>query len=599
MSMNNLFPKVHTYDFMKKLLREYISPPKDMTVSEWADKYRILPEGTSSEPGKWKTTRTPYLKEILNCLSSKDTIFIIIMSCNQVGKGEVINNGIGYFMDSDPSPMMMVQPTVQAAERYSKRKLVPMFRACKILKQKMEGFQQSVTEKTFGGGFLMLVGANSPTGLASNTVRVALLDEVDRYAPGAGTEGDQIALAIKRTDNFTQSRKIVITSTPGEEESSKINRWYKSSTQEVWSIPCPSCGEYTNPTIEDFDPKELLVACKKCGCLHSEHEWKAMQKDGKYIARNPGNNKKRGFHLNAFSSPWVTWDIIADEYLEAKKDPLEMMVFMNTRMGLPWKGIMALDNAYQDIYDVNRMDYGADLHDDILILTAGLDIQDTWAAIEVVGWSHGERSFGVEYKVFHGDPDNLSFWKQIDLFLEKDFYFKNGKSLKIQMTFVDTGGHKTQSTYNYLYAKEHKGIYGIKGDNTRKKGYVISTSTVNVANDKPVTLIRLGVNDLKSLIFERLEKNKNENGYCCFPTDPTKGYSVEYFKGLYSEKKVKIVNKHGYTQIVWEKIRQRNEPLDVRNYATAAIKQINPNFEKLEKEKNKTLRKKKLTIFKR
>jgi len=472
---------------------------------------------------------------------------------------------------------------VKAAERYSKRKLEPMFKACKVLKEKMEGFQQSMTEKTFGGGFLMLVGANSPSGLASNTVRVAFLDEVDRYEPGAGTEGDQIALAIKRTDNFTQSRKIVITSTPGEEESSKISRWYKSSTQEVWNIPCPSCGEYTNPTIEDFDPRELLVSCKKCGCLHSEHEWKAMQKDGKYIALNPGDNKKRGFHLNAFSSPWVTWDTIGDEYLEAKKDPLEMMVFMNTRMGLPWKGTMALDNAFQDIYDVNRMDYGADLHEDILILTAGLDIQDTWGVIEVVGWSHEEKSFGVEYKVFHGDPEELSFWEQIDSYLEKEFYFKNGKSLKINMTFVDTGGHKTQPTYNYLYGKEPRGVYGIKGDNKRRRGYVIKTSKVNTTTDKPVTLVWVGVNDLKSLLFERLEKKEGDHGYCLFPSDPQKGYSIGYFKGLYSEKKIVTVNRYGYKQVNWEKIRQRNEPLDVRNYATAALKQLNPNFDELKK----------------
>ena len=598
MSTNSLFPKVYTFNFMESILREFLKPPEKLTVSEWADSNRMLPQGTTSEPGKWKTDRTPYLKEILDCLSSKETMYIIIMSCNQVGKGEVINNTIGYFIHQDPSPMLLVQPTLEAAEIYSQTKLSPMFEACNVLKKKMSKLQQKVRKKIFPGGFLLLVGANSPTGLASNTVRTALLDEVDRYEDGAGKEGDQIELAIKRTDNFAQSRKIVITSTPGEEERSKVNHWYKLSTQEVWSIPCPSCGEYTNPTIEDFDYQNYLIACKKCGSLHNEFEWKATQKKGKYIAMNPGNKKIRGFHLNVFSSPWVSWETVALDYEQALKDPLKMTVFMNTRMGLPWKGIMALDNVYKEIYRNNRADYDSELHENILLLTAGIDVQKGWWALEVVGWGTDEKSYGVEYKVFKGDPDNPKDWKQVDEYLEKKFYFKDKSYLKIKMTFIDTGGHYTQSTYDYLYEKEKRGIYGIKGDSTGRKGYIIRNSIVNKTKNKPVTLISLGVNDLKILIFTRLKQNRDEFGYCYFPVDSSSGYDEEYFKGLYSEKMVKTVNRHGYQQIHWEKIRKRNEPLDVRNYATAAMKQLSPDFEALAKEKGKK-KQKKITIFKR
>lgn len=598
MSTNNTFPKSHTYEFMKTLLKEFLKPPEKLTVSQWADLNRFLPQGVTSEPGRWRTNRTPYLKDILNCISSKGTMYIVIMSCNQVGKGEVINNAIGYFIHQDPSPMLMVQPTVEAAEGYSQTKLNPMFEACRVLKERMKGLQQKVRKKIFPGGFLLIVGANSPTGLASNTVKSAFLDEVDRYPDGAGKEGDQIELAIKRTDNFAQSRKIVITSTPGEEERSKVNDWYKRSTQEVWCVPCPSCRDYTHPTIEDFDYKALMVACKKCGSLHTEFDWKAMQKDGKYIAKNPGNNKIRGFHLNAFSSPWLSWETIGMEYEQALKDPLKMTVFMNTRMGLPWKGVMALDNAYKDIYEKNRSDYKATLHKDILLLTAGIDVQKGWWALEVVGWGADEKSYGVEYKVFRGNPDNPEDWKQVDEYLEKKFYYKGESYLKIKMTFIDTGGHYTQSTYDYLYGKEPRGIYGIKGDNTGRKGYIIRTSIVNKPKGQPVTLVGVGVNDLKALTFERLEKAKGEFGYCYFPSNPSKGYDKEYFKGLYSEKKVKTVNKYGYQQIHWEKIRKRNEPLDVRNYATAAMKQLSPNFDDLLKDRGEK-KKKKITIFKR
>ncbi len=597
MNINKYFPKTHTIDFMKSLLKEYLTPPPNISVSEWADKYRILPKGTGSEPGKWRTKRTPYLKEILDCLSSDEVIYIVIMSCNQIGKGEVINNGIAYYIDCRPAPMLMVQPTVEAAEGYSKTKLAPMFEETRVLKNKMEGFQQNIREKKYPGGFLKIVGANSPAGLASNTVRVAFLDEVDRFAPGAKNEGDQIELAIKRTDNYSQSRKIVITSTPGEEETSKVYDWYMRSSQEVWSIPCPSCGEFTNPTIEDFDPEELTISCKKCGCIHDEFQWKKAQSKGKYIANNPNNRKIRGFHLNAFSSPWLSWETIGMEYIAAKKDALKMTVFMNTRMGLPWKGVMGLDNTFKEIYLNNKGDYKAQLHKDTLLLTAAIDIQDKWGIVEVVGWGYGERSFGVECKIFKGDPDTNEFWKQIDEYLERDFVFENGKKLKIKMTFIDTGGHKTQSTYNYLYGKEKRGIYGIKGDNTRKKGYIVATTTVNKSNGKPITLIRVGVNDLKSLVYERLSAKEGEHGYCYFPKKRKTGYTEEYFKGLFSERKVITTNRYGYKVIQWEKIRKRNEPLDIRVYATAALKQLNPDFKKLEEElkenKIKLIKKKK------
>ncbi len=598
MSIDSLFPKEHTYSFMRSLQKEFLTPPEDITISQWADRYRIIPQGLSSEPGRWKTERTPYLKPILDCITDTAVNYVVMMTCNQVGKGEVINNSIGYFIHQKPAPMLMVQPTFEAAEDYSRTKLAPMFEACKVLKEKLSGITQKVRKKSFPGGFLQIVGANSPVGLASNTVKAAFLDEVDRYPPGAGKEGDQIELAIKRTDAFANSRKIIITSTPGAEESSKVYHWYKQSSQEVWHIPCLSCGEYTHPTIEDFDYDNLLMACKKCGSLHGEYEWKAVQKKGKFISQNPSETRVRGFHFNVFSSAWVPWRDVAFEYKQALKDPLKMTTFVNTRLGLPWKGIMALDKAYKDIYDNNRIDYGAALHDDILVLTAGMDVQKGWFAIEVVGWGSDEKSYGVEYKVFRGNPDNPEAWKQIDEYLEKKFYYKDGTHLKIKMTFIDTGGHYTQSTYDYLHGKEHRGIYGIKGDNTSRKGYIIGSSIVNKLKNKPVLLVKLGVNDLKVLLFERLEKQRGEFGYCYFPSDPTRGYGSEYFKGLYSEKKVVSVNKYGYKQIHWEKIRKRNEPLDVRNYATAALKQISPNFEDLKRDRGKK-KIKKITIFKR
>lgn len=555
--------------WLSELKKRVLKIKKPQKYIEWLEKYRVLPVGTTPFPGLWKTSRAPYLREILTEWAEGNSVFIAIKSCCQVGKGEVINNAIAYSIAEDPCPMLLVQPTVEGGEDYSKNKIKPMLLASPKLNSITKWEKQSIRKKVFPGGFLNIVGANSPVGLASHTIKKVFLDEVDRYPVSAGEEGDQISLAIKRTDTYTgRGKKIVITSTPGQDGSSKIQEWWEKSSMGVWSVPCPNCQEYTDIKIDNFTIETYEATCDICGCTANQEEWMGQQHQGKYIHSNI-NSKIKGYHFNCFSSPFLSWEDIAEEYKEALKDINKMVTFINTRLGLTYKEEIKVKTE-QDMQE-NIIDFGAELHPNILMLTCGIDVQKNYFALEIKGWGLNGECYGVIYKEIKADHDCIESWKNLEDFLDKDFYKPSGEILKIYMTFIDTGGHYTQQTYNFLYGKEQQGIYGIKGDNRGRTEFIIKNSYVN--GDNPVKLIILGVNGLKRLIYKRLEAKKGEYGCHYF----AKGiYGDLYFKGLFSEVQ-EIVEKI----IMWKKVYTRNEPLDVSVYATAAFYASKEYFEKL------------------
>ena len=159
-------------------------PPARLTVSQWADRHRVLASESSAEPGRWRTSRAPYQKEIMDCFTQPNVWQIVMMASSQCGKSEIELNMMGYIIDSDPGPMLYVQPTDKTAEDYSKRRIQPMINACpslrrKVFKQKGRDSANTITMKTFPGGSLAIVGANSPADLASKPVRYIFLKQID------------------------------------------------------------------------------------------------------------------------------------------------------------------------------------------------------------------------------------------------------------------------------------------------------------------------------------------------------------------------------------------------------------------------------------
>lgn len=569
----------HTKRLIENIVKEVLAPAEDLTVAEWADKYRILSRESAAEAGKWDTNRTPYMKEILMCITDIETKKITMMCSAQIGKTEMLLNVLGRYMHLDPCPILFVQPTVDDAKSFSKERVEPMIRDTTILKKLISKTNKreegTVQEKMFPGGYVRFVGANSPSGLASRPIRITLLDEIDRFPLSARKEGDPVKLAERRTNNFYDSKNIRV-STPTDDATSKIQLLYLASSQEEWCLPCPVCGEYQPLDFEQIkylDLEEPELECKFCGHSSQEKEWKSKrQLNGKWTAKFPGEKEHRGFHLNALASPWVTWKEIVKEFLEVKDDDFQYRTFMNTVLGKTFSVNLEAAMDYEAIYET-REDYGAELHDDVIILTAGVDVQDNRLEVEVVGWGYEYESYGIMYRDFPGDPGKEEVWQQLDTFLKKKFYFKNKKYLMIAATLIDSGGHHTGSVYKYVYKKEKRGIYAIKGQGAWGVNILNGFRKTTKKGAPQINLLSLGVNALKDLTYSRLSILEGA-GKCHFPKASTQGYGIDYFKGLTAEVKVKKSTPRGM-KIAWEILDgRRNEPLDLRNYNTAAIELI-------------------------
>ena len=553
----------HTIHLIENIVKDTLAPPEDLTIAEWADKYRVLSRESAAEAGKWETDRTPYMKAIFDCVTDSITKSITIMSSAQVGKTELLLNILGRYMHLDPCPILFVKTTVDDAKSFSKERVEPMLR------------DTTVQEKMFPGGYVRFVGANSPSGLASRPIKITLLDEVDRFPLSAKKEGDPVKLAERRTNNFYDSKKIRV-STPTDDATSKIQLLYLAGSQEEWSLPCPYCGEYQALEFEQLKYQDLVepeFECKFCGESAVESEWKKCgQTNGKWIAKFPKEKENRSFHLNALASPWVSWKEIIAEYLNVKDDDFQYKTFINTVLGKTFT--VNLDSAmdYEAIYET-REEYGAELHDNVVILTAGVDVQDNRLEVEVVGWGYGYESYGIIYRDFPGDPGKEEVWLKLDAFLRKKFKYKNGKSLMIAATLIDSGGHHTGSVYKYVHKKEKRGIYAIKGQGSWGVNILNGFRKTTKKGTPSINLLSLGVNALKDLTYSRLSI-LNGPGKCHFPKSSTQGYGIDYFKGLTAEVKVKKSTPRGM-KIAWEILQgRRNEPLDLRNYATGAVELI-------------------------
>lgn len=585
--------KKKTISLFRQIIKA-IAPPPQITVSQWAEQNRVLSSESSAEPGKWSNERAPYQVEIMDSVNDPLIEKVVMMTCSQAGKNEIINNIIGYYIDIDPCPMMLIEPTLDAAEDYSTRRLDPLFRDTKILREKVadkksRDSNNTKLNKTFPGGSLTLVGANSPTALASKPIRILFGDEIGRFPVSAGSEGDPLGLGEKRTITFFNRKKIFV-STPGIKDICRIEEEYLSGTQEKWCKKCPGCGtyeyinihgvkfEYTKDDKGNYKVWNVAYKCSHCGAELDEFDW--MNTVGKWIAGNPSAEKVRSFHINAFVSPWWRWEDIVLTWLKDKKDPEKYKVVKNTIFGEPWEEEGEFDN--EDFLLERREKYTAELPDGILILTAAVDVQDDRFEYEIVGYGKGEETWGIEKGLIMGVPDTKETWQMLSDKLDTVYHFSNGIGLKISCTSVDSGGHYTGEVYKFCKRNEHRRIFAIKG--MGGSGYPLLYKLYRSKEENAAVFI-LGVDSGKAKIMGRLKIKEPGAGYCHYPDDDNKGYDRIYFKGLISEKLVRRKQK-GQVRLIWEKVAaatKRNEPLDLRNYAQAAFEILNPNLEEVEK----------------
>lgn len=579
----------HTKTLFRKIFY-CLKPPPDLRLSEWADNYRRLSSEASAEPGRWKTSKAPYQKEIMDAITDITIKKVVVMSAAQVGKTDaMILNPIGYYIHYEPSPIMVLQPTIQMAEAFSKDRLSPMLRDTPVLtdrvNDKSRNSGNTILQKIFPGGHVTMVGANSPSSLASRPIRVLLADEIDRYPATAGSEGDPLFLAGKRLTTFW-NRKEVDVSTPTIKGLSRIEVEYQNSSRGEWNTPCPCCGElqplkWANVVYDKSDLSEIKYVCEKCGTLSSEVEWKEHFSEGKFIHEDPENPVK-GFHLNTLASTLATWSEVVEKFItaneEMKKGNIELMkVWVNTELGETWEE----DGEQVEEEDLlkRRERYNCEVPDEALYLTAGVDTQDDRFEVEIVAWGPEYESWGIKYAVLYGDNSDLGkqVWKDLDTFLSQTFTKADGTKLKVICTCIDSGGHRSNQVYKFCKERFNRKVFAIKGSNDSAAAY-IQKPTKN--NREQAYLFILGVDTGKSLLLQRLKVEEEGPGYCHFPKDEKgkpyspRGYDNTYFKGLTAEKQV-LTYKKGRPIFEW-KLRdlgqhKRNEALDCRNYATAAI----------------------------
>ena len=567
-----------------------LKPPPRLTLSQWADMYRMLSPENSAEPGRWHTEKAPYQREIMDAIGDQHTRKVVIKSAAQIGKTAMLMNMLGYYMHYYPSPVLVMQPTLDMAQTFSKDFLAPMLRDTPVLSNLVDSKSRysgnTILKKNFPGGHVTIVGANSPASLASRPIKVLLADEVDRYPASAGTEGDPLLLGQKRQTTFWD-KKTVIVSTPTLKASSRITTEFEASSKEEWNVPCPCCGHY-QPLVWErlvFDSedttKPIMYKCERCGELSGEYDWKKAAQRGHFVAEN-NNVEVRGFHLNTLASNFCSWKEVVDKFLVANElskqgDHEKLKTWVNTDLGEAWE---EPGTTIDDTSLVNRREiYEAEVPDEVLILTAGVDVQDDRFEVEVVGWGVGKESWGIRYQKIYGDLMSERVWSDLDQFLLQTFQKLDGSKLPITSVCIDSGGHHTNEVYKFTKERWERRVWAIKGKGGQDVPYIRDPSKNNRAK---TPLFIIGVDAGKSLIYQRLKHETKGPNYCHFPLNEEAGYTEEYFKGLTAEQMVVRFRK-GRPTIMWEikdPKQKRNEPLDLRNYATAALEITNPTLKK-------------------
>lgn len=600
-----------TVKLFQRIAAKSLRPLPNLTVSDWADQYRMLSSESSAEPGRWRTDRAPYQRAIMDAFTDLDVRRVVVMSCSQIGKSDIMNNVIGRFAHLAPAPILMIQPTVDMAQDYSKSRIAPMIRDTKVLRDIFQDVKSresgnTILSKLFPGGRLIMGGANSPAGLASRPIKILLADEVDRFPDSAGTEGDPVDLAAKRMTTFWD-RTMGLFSTPTNAGESRIEVEYMEGTQEEWQHQCPNCGEFhllthrnmvmDTETVKDGRKKEHIHVksvswrCPDCGFTFSENEMRRQPQ--KYVAKNPTaiKNHVRSFFVNCWASPWISWTDVMQEWVDAKGDPEREKVVVNTRFGEPYERARSYDNV--DKLLARREPYNAELPDGVLILTAAVDVQDNRLEYEIVGWGEDEECWGIKKGIILGAPDTAAVWRQLDEQLDREYHFADGTGLLVARTFIDSGGHYTSEVYNYSLMHLARQRFAVRGSSTMGVPIIHKYSKAQAYHGRTIPLVLIGTDSGKQYIMDRLAIDVPGPRYFHFPLDKpeqdavnevlwNRGYDEIYFQGLTAEEK-QPQKKNGRIVYRWVNIAKdhRNEPLDLRVYNLACLASISPDFSKL------------------
>jgi phage terminase large subunit GpA-like protein len=567
----------------QKRFAEALMPPPQLSVAEWADTYRQLPSEGAAEPGQWRTARTPYMREILDCLSDHHAAReIVLIKGAQLGGTEALLNFIGYIMHHAPGPSMVVMPTEETARDWSRDRLTPMIQSTPELKKlfgtSAKNPNNATSRKAFPGGYIKIVYATSAAGLRSRPVRYLLLDEIDGYPSDVDGEGDPVELAEARTRTFSGNKKVVKVSTPTFHSTSRIEPAYQRGTQSEFQVPCPHCDVYQSLVWEQVkwpkgNPDAAYYECAACGAEIRESDKTAMLARGRFQPQNlTPEDGVYSYRISSLYSPdgWLSWAECAKKFVNAaaSRNKELLRVFVNTILGETWRDKGETPD-WEKLY-LRRSQYArGTVPAPGRVLTAGVDVQRDRLEVEIVAWGEGQRSWSIDFIQLAGDPSQPEVWAQLDEIIGAEYPHELGGRMKISRTAIDSG-FETQNVYRYVRRHSASRVMAIKGSQrlTTPLGRPsqVDLDTGGHRVEGGATLWNIGVDVLKDELYSWLvqpipdEGMEPPRGWCSWPE-----YGQEYFKGLASEERQIRGNR-----LMWVKCYDRNEPLDCRIYARAA-----------------------------
>jgi len=524
----------------RERFRRHCRPLPRLSMSQWAEKYRVLSPEATANHGPWQNSMVPYLPEIMDAVSDRTTQEIVVVSPSQAAKTELILNAIGYFTHQEPSPMLCVQPTVETAESFSKDRVAPMIRDCAALSAlvapaRSRESNNTILSKAYPGGQLDMTGANAPSGLAMRPKRVVLLDERDRHPRSAGTEGDVKAIARARTRSFQRRRKIVEVSSPTSQEESLIWPSYLEGTQEVYEIPCSDCGHWQTlhfdrlkwgvDTAGKVIPSSVAYQCAACEHLMLAREKGALLRAGRWTqTAEPRVPHKRSFHIHGLVAAFALWEEVAQEFVTAngQRDPAmraEMLrAFFNTTLGELWRDqtaetvrstLLARSTRYDSTDDEAPITWHVPR--EAALLTAGLDLQHDRGEIVVRAWGVGETSWLIERAILRGDTSQPEWWARLeDYRTQRRWTHESGTLLAIRSLTIDSGdGTHSKQVYTYCAPRLAQHVYAIKGSSNPTAPMVPAKPT----KVKPGRLYILGVHAIMDRLYRRLAMDEPGPGF--------------------------------------------------------------------------------------
>jgi phage terminase large subunit GpA-like protein len=567
-------------------------PEPLLTVSSWADAHRVLPS-QSAEPGRWRTNRTPYLQEIMDCLSVSSPIEKVVFQASaQVGKTETGLNWLGYLINHAPGTILLAWPSDDTIKRNVGERIDPLIENCPVLagrvvEKKSRDAGNTTNKKAFPGGALHIVSAQSAISLRSLPVRFLFLDEIDAYPAQVGRDGDPVRLAERRTQTYKGRSKTFLCSTPSVKGFSRIEAAYLESDQRVYECPCPHCGDYSELLWKDIKwppgaPQEASWWCPSCGCEVEERQKFAMVSRGRWRATATTDGKVAGFKINALVSPFASWGDLARDFVAVHKDVARLREFVNNALGECWdesagEGLNADSLASRrEVFPPSDT-----LPAGVAVICAGIDVQQDRIEASIIGFGAGEESFVIAHTVLWGDITANQVWVDLDELLKTKFkHAAFDIELPIRAAAIDTG-YQSVIVTNWCRGKEGRRIWAIKGSSTANSPLWPRQSPKKQKGKAPVFLV--GSTAGKDLVLSRLKNTGSGPGVVHFnATLPD-----QYFEQLTAEK-VRTKYVRGFpVREYFKPDSARNEALDCFVYAAAALAGLKAARFDLDKEFNK------------